>query len=233
MHGPDFLPDEFTSRTVFQLVGHLSYALVAVSFLLRDILLLRLVAIVASICNVTFSVFAPDVPNLIAAFWQSSFVCINTVWSIRLIRERRGVHFTEEEKELYETIFRAFSPVEFMKLMRIAQWRHAEPGHQFATRGAPVEQIVLLYNGEAEVELAGGQRPKLKDGAFIGEMSFIRGGDATATVRASKTTRYVAWSKGDLRMLLNRNPSMRSTMQTVFSEDLTNKLLGTPEEKPA
>ena len=86
--------------------------------------------------------------------------------------------------------------------------------------------MVLIYNGEVEVELPNGQRPRLKDGAFIGEMSFIRGGNATATVSASAASRVLSWNKADLKALLGRNPAMRSTMQTVFSEDLTNKLMG-------
>lgn len=226
MQGPDVLLQDIDVHTIFKLVGHVSYALVALAFLVRDILMLRLVAIAASLCNIAFSLFARDDPNLIAAGWQALFVVINTGWSIRLIRERRGVAFTEEEKELYQTIFRAFSPVEFMKLMRLAKWHEADVGHRFATKGEAIDNLLLLYNGEAEVELTRGERPKLKDGAFIGEMSFIRGGGATATVSATRPTRYIAWSKEDLRALLNRNPAMRTTMQTVFSEDLTNKLIG-------
>jgi len=66
---------------------------------------------------------------------------------------------------------------------------------------------------------------QLKDGSFIGEMSFIAGGAATATVRAAQNTRYLAWSKRDLTDLLERNPTMRFAMQTVFSTDLTKKLI--------
>lgn len=229
MHGPDLLAFDLDIHTVFKLVGHLSYALVALAFLVRDILMLRLVAIAASLCNIGFSMFAREDPNLIASGWQALFVCINTVWSIRLIRERRGVQFSEEEKELYQTIFRAFSPVEFMKLMRLANWQNADVGHRFATKGDVLDSLLLLYNGEAEVELSRGERPRLKDGSFIGEMSFIRGGGATATVSATRPTRYLSWRKEDLHALLVRNPSMRTTMQTVFSEDLTNKLIGGDE----
>ena len=73
-----------------------------------------------------------------------------------------------------------------------------------------------------------GRLAELKDGSFIGEMSFITGGDATATVRAVEPTRYLSWSKDDLRKLLNRNPSMRFALQTVLSTDLTRKLMHRP-----
>ena len=39
---------------------------------------------------------------------------------------------------------------------------------------------MLIYDGEAEVVLPSGERCRVKDGAFIGEVSFIRGSNATA-----------------------------------------------------
>ena len=211
---------------IFQALGHLSFILLATSFLLRDILHLRLVAITAATSNAVFSYYGLDSPNLIVVFWQTVFVAINTVWSISLIRQRRGISFTDEERELYGTIFRAFSPLEFMKLMRIARWEAVKDGEVLVHADSELDDVMMIYNGEAEVMLSDGATRRLRDGAFIGEMSFIRGGAATATVRAVQPTRYVAWSKSGLRGVLDRNPTMRSTMQTVFSEDLTNKLLG-------
>ena len=63
------------------------------------------------------------------------------------------------------------------------------------------------------VETDGKEVAKLKDGNFIGEVSFITGGAATATVKALLPTRYVAWPKEAISQLLNRNPSMRFAMQ--------------------
>jgi hypothetical protein len=211
---------------VVALFGHLSYGLSACAFLLRDILLLRLVAIAASTANILFAYNGLAGPNWVTIFWQGLFIAINVSWSAVLIRERSGLEFSEEERELYQTVFRAFSPVEFMKLLRLARWATAEPGAGLAAAGAPLDDVMLIYNGEAEVTLPSGGHRRLKDGSFIGEISFIVGGTATADVRCAQKTRYLRWRKEDLRALLKRNPSMRATLQTVFSEDLTKKLLG-------
>ena len=64
----------------------------------------------------------------------------------------------------------------------------------------------------------------MKDGNLIGEVSFINEGPATATVRAMEPTRYLSWSKQDLRGLLMRNPTMKFAMDTVFSKELSRKL---------
>lgn len=211
---------------LFQVLGHLSFVLAATSFLLRDILLLRLVAIVASACNVTFAYGGLPTTNWIVIAWQVVFVAINVTWILQLIRERRGVRFSDEEKELYQTVFRAFAPFEFMKLMRLARWSRVAAGAALAKAGETLPDLMLVYNGTVEVALPDGRRRRLKDGAFIGELSFVRGGAASATVEAVEPTRYLAWSKPALQDLLRRNPAMKAAMQTVISEDLTRKLLG-------
>lgn len=210
--------------TLAQVLGHLSYLLNATALLMRDILLLRLVAIVAASCNLAFAWFNGVEPNWITVFWQAVFISINLVWSARLIYERKGLRFTEAEQELYETVFRNFAPGEFLKLMRLAKWRTAEPGEMLTQAGQPVDEVMLIYNGAAEVRRGGGAPVVLKDGSFVGEVSYIRGGGASADVAVLEATRLVAWSKAGLRALLARNPAMRSTMHAVLAEDLTTKL---------
>ena len=222
MHTEIFDPSHLT---IIQMIGHLSYALAAISFLVRDILLLRVIAIIAAFANIIFAYNGLAGPNWITIFWQSTFICINSGWSARLLRERAGVRFSEEEKELYATVFRAFSPVEFMKLMRIAQWVPLPAGEQVAHNGGELEHVMLIYNGEAEVVQPNGHLRRLRDGAFIGEMSFLRGGLATADVITKGPTRLVRWRKAELRTLLARNPALRTTLTTVFGQDMANKLI--------
>jgi hypothetical protein len=211
------------AMTLAQALGHFSYLLNATALLMRDILLLRMVAITAASCNLAFAWLNGAQPNWITVFWQALFITINTVWSARLIYERRGLRFSEAEQELYQTVFRNFAPGEFLKLMRLAQWRTAHPGELLTRAGEPVDEVMLIYNGAAEVR-RGGAPVVLRDGSFIGEVTYIRGGGASADVAAIEETRLVAWSKPALRALLARNPAMRSTMHAVLAEDLTAKL---------
>ena len=210
--------------TLAQYLGHLSYFLNATALLMRDILLLRLVAIVAAICNLSFAWFGGAEPNWITAFWQTLFIAINTGWSARLIFERRVRKFSEQERELFQTVFRQFGPGEFMKLMRLAEWRIVPEGEVLTRAGEPLDEVLLIYNGAVEGRRPGGRSVELRDGAFIGEMSYIRGGGASADVVVTTATRVIVWKKAALRALLARNPAMRSTMHAVLAEDLTAKL---------
>jgi len=214
------------SLTGIELIGHLAFFLTAISFWLKDMLLLRFIAVVSALVGITYNYCIDVGPLWLPIFWLGVFTFINVWRIVGIFRERHSVSFTDDERELYETVFRDFSPVEFMKLMRSAEWRNADEDAVFATEGQPVEGLHLLFNGEVRIERGGEEISQARDGALIGEMSFIQGGNASATVTAVVPCRYVYWSEADLRSLLRRNPSIDLALKSVFGLDLTRKLAG-------
>ncbi len=208
------------------IIGHLAFFLTAVSFLLRDILLLRSLAVVSALVGVSYNYFATGGPQWIPIFWLSLFAMINACRIIGIFREKLAINFNEEEKELYETIFQKFNPIEFMKLLRCAEWKNIKAGTPIAIEGESIDGIFLLYNGEVSVVRARKEIGKSRDGAMIGEMSFIQGQDvpASATVTTTQTCRCVFWPKAELRGLLRRNPTIDVALNQVFTVDLAKKL---------
>lgn len=205
--------------------GHLASILTMLAYLLKDILWLRLLTILSCFAGIAFNFIVPSTPLWTVIYWNVLFAVINIVQVAIIIKQRSGVHFTEEEKELHDTLFKNFAPFEFMKLMRVGKWLEAKQGEILATEKRPIDSMMLIYNGLVGVELDGKELARLKDGNFIGEVSFITGGAATATVKALQPTRYVAWPKEAISQLLNRNPSMRFAMQAMLSTDLSKKLM--------
>jgi hypothetical protein len=212
----------------FELAAHAASILTTIAYLVKDILWLRVLTVFACIAGIIFNYYAPATPLWVVIYWNLLFLVINLVQIGIIVKERREVSFTEEEQELYETLFKNFAPFEFMKLLRVGRWLEAKKEQVLAVEQKQLEEVMLIYNGHVEVEAEGQTIAQLKDGSFIGEMSFITGGAATATVKALEPTRYLSWSKEDLRKLLKRNPSMRFAMQTVLSTDLTKKLMRRP-----
>ncbi len=206
------------------LAGHLASILTMAAYLLKDILWLRSLTILSCFAGIAFNLFVPATPLWTVIYWNILFAIINVVQVAIIIKQRSGVHFTEEEKELHDTLFKNFAPFEFMKLMRVGKWLEAKQGQILATEEKPIDSVMLIYNGLVGVETNGKEVATLKDGNFIGEMSFVTGGAASATVKALLPTRYIAWPKDAISQLLNRNPSMRFAMQAMLSTDLSKKL---------
>jgi hypothetical protein len=209
-----------------EVIGHSAFFLTAISFLLKDIVLLRSLAVVSSIVGVGYNYFGAGGPNFLPIFWLSVFAIINSVRVIGIFTEKMSIKFTEEEKELYDTVFQNFTPVEYMKLLRFSQWMDLDENRLLTTEGQTLDGIYLLFNGEVIIRRSGKEISRSRDGAFVGEMSFIEGRNApaSATVITSMRSRCVFWSKEDLRNFLHRNPAIDISLKHAFSVDLAKKL---------
>ena len=224
--------NDFWNQNTYQFIGHLSYSLVALAFLLRDILLLRIVAIAASVCNITYAI-GSDPINLIAAFWQTVFTIINVTWSIRLIYERRSVRFSEEERELYQSLFRSFTALEFMKLVRISKWHKAEPGEALTELGDRTARRDVDLQRRDRSRTAGRPQSALPRRDIRRRNQF-----SSRAVRRRRPC--VPWCRhatfpGRKKSCASSSsaiPAMAATLQSVFTEDLTKKLIVPVPDRP-
>src|SRR6185295_18053294 len=92
-----------------QLSGHIASILTMVAYLLRDILWLRFLTILSCFAGIAFlTIVPPKGPLWQPIWWNVVFAIINIVQIAIIIKERTGIHFSEEEKELYETLFKKF-----------------------------------------------------------------------------------------------------------------------------
>jgi CRP-like cAMP-binding protein len=185
---------------------------------------LRILSITSQVVLIVYNYFGVPQPLWLVIIWSLVFLSINLVQIWLLFQERRSVQFSDQEKELYATVFPSFTPVEFLKLLRLARWAKAEAGETLTAVGQHLDDVMLIFNGGVVVKNGDQVITQLKDGAFIGEMEFLSKKAATATVVVNEPTSYLRWSQSDLRSLLTRNPSMSSAMQTVFSADIVQKL---------
>ena len=72
--------------------------------------LLRVLAVASCLFGIAYGYFYDKGPQWVLIGWNIVFIVINVVQIALILRERSGVSFTEEEKELYETLFQSFAP---------------------------------------------------------------------------------------------------------------------------
>src|ERR1700756_1171105 len=94
---------------------HAANVLYLLSYLVKDILWLRLLTVVAGLLLLTWALLQPQ-PLWGSVAWNSLFLAINLYQSWLLIMERRPVRLTERESRLYQLVFRSLTPREFVKL---------------------------------------------------------------------------------------------------------------------
>tara|TARA_S200002703_G_C3747718_1_gene230022 strand:+ start:333 stop:986 length:654 start_codon:yes stop_codon:yes gene_type:complete len=212
------------------LAGHLAFGLIAFSFLVKDILWLRLVSILASLFSVFYNFYIPIEPMWLAINWNIVFIIVNLYHIAVIIYEKRPVHMSPKHKELYETMFKGMTPVEFLKITKIADWTHFKEGEFITQQGHNVPTLNLIYNGTVDVSVGNKKVAELKDGQFVGEMSFLTEKPATATCMAKHDTECLTWEQQGFKELLKRNPSLYFSIQSLLSAQVSEALVSSSKK---
>ncbi len=211
--------------TIAAIAGHLAFGLIAFSFLVKDILWLRVVSILASLFSVFYNYTIPADPMWLAINWNIVFILVNLYHVAIIVYEKRPIKMAPKDKELYETLFSEMTPVEFLKITKIAEWRPFVSGEKIIRHGTPVIDLILIYNGTVDVVVDNKWVAELKDGQFVGEMSFLTGKPATATCIVKHDCECLVWKQPEFKELLKRNPSLYFTIQSVLSAQVSNNLV--------
>ena len=212
------------------IAGHLAFGLIAFSFLVKDILYLRLVSILASAFSIFYNWVIPLEPMWIAIGWNIVFISLNLYHVAIIIYEKRPVQMSDKHRELYETMFKDMTPVEFLKITKIADWIHFKEGEVITQQKHTVDTLNLIYNGTVDVFVDNEEVAQLRDGEFVGEMSFLTEKVATATCKVKYETQCLVWKQRDFKELLKRNPSLYFTIQSVLSAQVSDKLVSSSKK---
>ena len=71
---------------------------------------------------------------------------------------------------------------------------------------------------------------ELKDGQFVGEMSFLTERPATATCIAKHDCECLVWNQPEFKSLLKRNPSLYFSIQSLLSAQVSDALINTSKK---
>jgi hypothetical protein len=200
---------------------HVANVLLLASFLVRDILWLRLLNVLA---GVAFIVYFAAQPVWAPVGWNGLFLLINVVQIWRLFLERRPVRLSAEELALHQLTFRALTPREFSRLLGIGRWADAPAGERLVEQGVVLDRILVLCSGGADVVVGASRVAQLRPGQLVGEMGFLTGAKTSACVVAREPVRYLALPAAALRALFQKHPELRAAMQAVIGSDLVAKL---------
>ena len=207
---------------IASIAGHLAFGLIAFSFLVKDILWLRVVSILASLFSVLYNFYIPAEPMWLAINWNIVFVLVNLYHISVIIYEKRPIKMAPKDKELYETMFKDLSPVEYLKISKVAEWKIFKSGETVIRHTHLVPYLTLIYNGTVDVAVDGKKVAELKDGQFVGEMSFLTEKSATATCIVKHDAECLVWKQQEFKDLLKRNPSLYYTIQSLLSNQLVS-----------
>src|SRR5258705_7089869 len=160
---------EFVLDQVLGINGLINFSniLFLVAFSVRDVLWLRILAIVGEGLTLPYYYFQGEKlwPPIV---WGAAFMLVNAVRVVAIALERRPVVLSDREERLHRVAFSSIDKREFLKLVSLAQWVDCSPGEIILEKGQHLSEAIVVIAGDLEAILSGNSRMALRPGQLIG-----------------------------------------------------------------
>ncbi|MEC7763282.1 MAG: cyclic nucleotide-binding domain-containing protein [Pseudomonadota bacterium] len=203
--------------------GHLSYVLLIVSSLMRRMFLLRLFVMGSAIAGIIFDYFM--IGNVVGAFWQALLVAVNVVQIVLLWSRDHRAKFSDEEKRMIETWLTGGTPGTKRLLLDMGRWETLAPGEVLTEEGVRPRFLTHLVSGAAVVTSKGAAVAQVSPDHFIGEMSLMGDGLASADVSVAETSRVWQIERNKLDRMKVNQPELYGLIEAGTALNLRAKVI--------
>lgn len=194
-------------------------------FIVKDILWLRVLIIIGFNIEMAYHFRDLHKPEWAEIIWCGFYIIVNGWQFTMLYRERKNLKFTDEELALHAKVFKNMPKTAYRKLLNIAGYEDLPIDFVMVHQNTTIDKLALISDGLAKVEVDKSTVSYVRNGQFVGEMSFLSGNLTTATVTTIDETRCLLWDKEQLKELMRKDIEVEASLQMVFSSDLLSKLM--------
>lgn len=204
------------------LLVYMAFVLDLFGFLARDELWLRLLMLAASALYLVYYYYVADDPLWDAIITNALLAAANLLMIVVVVLERTTFSMSKETVALYRA-FPMLSPGQFRRILKAARDVHAPARKELTRAGTAVANLYYVVDGPFGIQ-KGAQAVRVDGGAFIGEIAFLTGAPASATVSVEPGTRYLEWEADALHRLIRKSPKLRLALSAQFNDDLVRKV---------
>jgi CRP-like cAMP-binding protein len=223
----------------FDAVCHVALLIEAVAFAQSDITYLRLLEVTAAGMVVIYTLGHSNGNWLDChVMWGLVHVAINLFRIMHSYYKLYKVNtdLTSEERYLREHHLLAFSPLEFAALRQHWTMEEIPQGEAIMTAKEPVEYLILIHSGFANVMKDGKVVAQVGEGQFLGEMAYFTEESASATIEADGMMTIVKWKMSEVKKHSHSHhhsekASAFKKLPSLFCRDLASKMKAANEAK--
>ena len=200
---------------------NLAYAIYVASALVRGLVPLRLTLLAASVAFIVYGL-VDDEPSVV--IWNVVFGVLSVWELIRIRRERQPVVMADDQRDAYDAVFHQLSERDFDRL-----WQQGRPESHpqevtLTHQGIEVTDLMLVTGGTATVHIDGRLVATIGRHMFVGELTLVSGGPASATVITNDGAQIHRWSHAALDDISRAKPELATKLFQILSRDLSLKL---------
>jgi CRP-like cAMP-binding protein len=205
------------------IIGHVAYFFLAMSYVLTNIFWLRVTAVFSMFLEIVYFYFSGGDLS-IGIGWTVLFILINAVQLFILLRDRFSLRLPEKEGPLLRAALHGLDDSQISRLLKATDWMDCAAGDVLTKQDAPVDALYFICSGRATVEVDHKIVAQLEKGAFIGEIAYLTGNAATATVKMEAPGRLLKFSKMRMAKVVGTDDQINGIIYQLLGRDLAAKM---------
>ena len=207
-----------------ELVGHTTYILLALSYVVRDMVWLRAITIPASICSIVFNYVAPTEPLWLIINWNLVFLVLNVGQLGISYSDFRQYRDSSDVREFVSCLNVALNPHHAVGLFRLAESLTIGENETLLAEGQDPHKLYLLLSGEVEIARKNNYLARCGSGCFLGEISYLHRSKCSANVVTKSECRLLVWPADKLRSVMRKKPHLNIVLQSALAANLSATL---------
>jgi len=200
----------------------LGAAIQTLAMLFRDQVALRITYIVGGAIWIFYYLFALSSPLWEAALASFALTLATFYGLLGLLVGRSKLIIPDHLMGLYHTMG-GLAPGEFRALMRAGQRKTVESAEVLTHEGAVPDKLYFVESGGVRAQ-KNSHEFALPPEVFIGEVAFMTGQPASATIELAAGAQLVEWDAADLKRRMRRNPRLRQALEARIARDMADKV---------
>jgi CRP-like cAMP-binding protein len=160
---------------------------------------------------------------------QACYILISVLGIARVFVNARMLRQTPEERDFISNHLPDLRREHVRSLLKRAEWKDVPAGVTLCKQDEKLDRFCFLSEGEAAVTIDDRFIGNSHD-CFVGELSFMTDGPATATVVTTTPSRILVFERKDLEPLIKRQPEIKLALIAGFSNAAKSMLLRRNQE---
>ncbi|NNJ76892.1 MAG: cyclic nucleotide-binding domain-containing protein [Anderseniella sp.] len=167
--------------------------------------------------------------NLSSAVIQITWIAISIVGITRMYVLGVTSRFSDQERKFIRHMATGLAEHRVRALLHNGIWLKADPGTVLTREGQPVDHLSFVASGMANVIVGGKTIATSGAGMAIGEITYLSGEPATATVEVAEQMHLIRFEADKLRAFLQKNQDIGAVLEQNMANHLRSKLVSMSE----
>jgi CRP-like cAMP-binding protein len=156
--------------------------------------------------------------------WTGLFTVINFYRIVRLLIERRPVHFTPDEARLRELSFPSLTPREARDLYAMGVWDNVASEMSLVKHDHDSDRFSVILRGDADVLYRKTTISQLGEGQFVGQLGLHADKFGDLVVLTRTAMRVMCWPRDKLQAFLEKRPDVALALERSVSFEVWRTL---------